>query len=133
MTLAEAAARIGRKVTYRDYGRDPETGVITSVSEHFVFVRYGGDKTSRATHPEALAAHLSYDEAVALLPDGRVHTFVNPAGMLVGADWDREDIYELLRSGRPELSGEQATAWGHGIVAFREAGPVFIATRLARS
>ena len=75
---------------------------------------------------------LTYDEAVAMLPEGRVHTFVNPPmGILIGADWDREDIYALLRSGRPELSGEQATAMGHGLVAFRETGPVFIETQAA--
>lgn len=77
---------------------------------------------------------LTYDQAVALLPgDERIHTFVNPAGMLVGADWDREDILALLRDGRPELSGDQASAMGHGLVAFRGEGadkhPVFIATR----
>jgi hypothetical protein len=73
---------------------------------------------------------LTYDEAVALLPEGeRVHTFVNPAGMLVGADWDRAEVLALLRAGRPERSGEQATAMGHGIVAFRASGPVFIETR----
>lgn len=76
---------------------------------------------------------LAYDEAVAMLPEGdEVHTFVSaPPAILIGADWDRERIYALLRDGTPELSGEQATAMGHGIVAFRggdRSEPVFIAT-----
>lgn len=129
MTLEECAGAIGHKVTYRDHGRT-EDGVIASANHRFAFVRYGGDEHARATDPEALALQLSLDEAVALLPsEGRIHTFTNPAGMLLGADWDREKILDLLRTGRPELSGEQATASGHGIVAFRGNDPVFIETR----
>lgn len=77
---------------------------------------------------------LTYDQAVAMLPGGdRIHTFVNPVGMLIGANWDREDVLALLRDGNPELSGGQATAMGHGLVAFRgeddNRHPVFIATK----
>lgn len=76
---------------------------------------------------------LTYGQAVALLPDDeRIHTFMNPAGMLIGADWDREDVLALLRDGQPELSGDQATAMGHGIVAFRggdRGEPMFVATK----
>jgi hypothetical protein len=73
---------------------------------------------------------LTYGQALAMLPDGdEIHAFTNPAGMLVGADWDRSDVLALLRTGRPELSGDQATAMGHGLVAFRGDVPVFFATR----
>lgn len=73
---------------------------------------------------------LTFEQAVAMLPDGdRVHTFLDSGIALLGADWDREEILDLLRTGQPELSGEIATARGHGIVAFRESGPVFIETR----
>jgi hypothetical protein len=80
------------------------------------------------------AVPLAYAQAVAMLPDGeQVHTFANPdGGMLLGADWDRAAVLELLREGRPELSGSAATRMGHGIVAFRPSGPVFIATRTDR-
>ncbi len=75
---------------------------------------------------------LSYEDAVTMLPDGpQIHTFVNPGvGMVVGADWDRDEILELLKTGKPELSGEQATRMGHGIVAWRqpEGKAIFIAT-----
>lgn len=134
MTLTECAANVGRAVTYRDYGREPEAGIITSAGQRAVFVRYGDDKASKATDSEALALRLSLDEAVALLPDGDdIHAFVNPAGILVGADWKRGRILDLLRNGKPELSGTEATASGHGIVAFREDGPVFIETRAVTS
>lgn len=82
---------------------------------------------------------LSYDDAVALLPDGEeIHTFVNPSNnMLVGADWSREHILELLKTGAPELAGDAATSMGHGLVAFRvvdmekevKRDPIFIATK----
>lgn len=74
---------------------------------------------------------LSYEQAEAMLPDGeQVHTFLDGGLALIGADWDRDQVLMLLRDGHPELSGEAATAMGHGLVAFRPyAGPVFIETR----
>jgi hypothetical protein len=80
------------------------------------------------------AAYLTYDEAVALLPDDdRIHTFLNPAeDILLGADWDRDHILALLReTGRREVTGPDAQAMGHGLAAWRASGPVFIATRKA--
>lgn len=71
---------------------------------------------------------LTFDEAVALLPDKeRVHTFTNPApGVLCGADWDREEILALMRSCPDaecaEVTGAQAQAVGHGIVIHKSAG-----------
>lgn len=84
--------------------------------------------------------YLSYDEAVAMLPDGdEIHTFVNPTGgMMVGADWSRESVLELFKTGLPEIAGEMATSMGHGIVAWRKVidgdkrfDPIFIATKEA--
>jgi hypothetical protein len=74
---------------------------------------------------------LSYDEAVALLPDDeQIHTFVDGGLALIGADWDREDILKLLReTERREVTGPAAQAMGHGMAAYREAGPVFIETK----
>jgi hypothetical protein len=77
---------------------------------------------------------LTYEQAVAMLPDnGRIHTFVNPAGILVGTDWDREQILDLLRTGEPELAGDMATSMGHGLAAHRGTGPVFIETKSGAS
>ena len=75
MTLEEAAERIGQKVIYRathspagegrpqldpyphEIGHGPaEEGVITSVGKAYVFVRYGADTGSKATHPAMLEA-----------------------------------------------------------------------------
>lgn len=61
LTLATAAEHIGRKVIYTPPGGvylpprpDRDVGVITSVTEHYVFVRYGADTGSKATRPEDL-------------------------------------------------------------------------------
>jgi hypothetical protein len=60
--------------------------------------------------------------------------------MMVGADWSRESVLDLLKTGKPELSGEMATSMGHGIVAWRKIvnddelfDPLFIATKEAAS
>jgi hypothetical protein len=57
MTLDEARARIGDAVIYHPYAPEldrVEEGVITSVNDLFVFVRYGADKGSKATAAERL-------------------------------------------------------------------------------
>lgn len=62
--------------------------------------------------------YLTYDEAVSLLPyEDEIHTFINN-GILIGADWSREDILDKLRKSTIELSGPTATAMGHGIAAY---------------
>lgn len=80
---------------------------------------------------------LTYDQAVAMLPDGdMIHTFMNPnGGMLIGADHSRESILNTLKTGRPELAGEAAKSMGHGIVVFLKVvgndlyDPLFIQTK----
>lgn len=54
MTLDEARQHIGGPVAYKPPAGDPEQGVITSTSEHWVFVRYGSDGFSKATDPGCL-------------------------------------------------------------------------------
>lgn len=62
---------------------------------------------------------LSYEEAEAMLPDGdTIHTFASNGMMIIGADWDRKDVLNLLKTGKPELAGDMATGMGHGLVAF---------------
>lgn len=73
---------------------------------------------------------LTFEEAVAMLPDAaEIHTFLSGGMAMIGAAWDREDILDLLRTGRPELSGDLATSMNHGLVAWRGSQPVFIETR----
>lgn len=55
MTLDEARDHIGAGVIYEPYpGAPKEDGAITSVNDTFVFVRYVGDRASKATAPELL-------------------------------------------------------------------------------
>lgn len=56
MTLEAAAAAIGHTVTYTplDDPHRAETGEIVAVSSRYVFVRYGGDRHSKATTPDRL-------------------------------------------------------------------------------
>jgi hypothetical protein len=74
---------------------------------------------------------LTYDEAVALLPEGeRIHTFLDSGIAILGADWDREQVLALLATtDRREVTGSAAQSMGHGLAAFRDGEPVFIETR----
>ena len=58
MTIEEAKEGIGRNVIYTPFeGCDSsliENGVITSVNDRFVFVRYGYSQNGIATSPEDL-------------------------------------------------------------------------------
>lgn len=55
ITLDQAPANIGNPVIYtQPHGVKTEDGVITSVGAQFVFVRYGNDRHSKATHPDNL-------------------------------------------------------------------------------
>jgi hypothetical protein len=60
---------------------------------------------------------LTRDEAAKLLTPGEsVHTFKQAGPVLIGADWRRNDLLKLADRYGAELSGEQATAMGHGVV-----------------
>lgn len=55
MTLDEARQSIGSGVVFRGgASSEDEDGVITSVNDTYVFVRYGGDQHGKATRPEDL-------------------------------------------------------------------------------
>lgn len=58
MTLEEAREKIGYIVEYSPYENCPqnekEYGIITSVNDYYVFVKYGTDFISKATRPEDL-------------------------------------------------------------------------------
>jgi len=60
MTPAEFGQHIGQSVVYTPPGCESECtrreqGVITAVSDRYVFVRYGADVHAKATAPENLA------------------------------------------------------------------------------
>lgn len=72
---------------------------------------------------------LTAEEAIAMLPDGEtVHTFRGGGMLLLGADWDRAEILELIRNHLCELAGPGATAMGHGLYVHDGSG-LFVATR----
>jgi hypothetical protein len=55
MPIEATSQDIGRKVVYRDRsGYKVEEGVITSMNDRYVFVRYGAETTSKATCPKDL-------------------------------------------------------------------------------
>lgn len=76
---------------------------------------------------------LTADEAIARLPDGpMIHCHRNPAvGILLGADWSREDLIAHIRAFFCEESGPAATAMGMGLCVNDKKGLLFVETRKA--
>lgn len=73
--------------------------------------------------------HLTYDQAVALLPPGdRIHTFRGTLPLMIGADWPREKLLAHIREHGAELSGPGATGMGHGLALIDSVGLLFIET-----
>lgn len=73
---------------------------------------------------------LTKEEAIAMLPDGdTIHTFRNPAGMLLGADWSRADVIKAIEQHEVELAGDTATQMKHGMVLHDGRGYLFIQTK----
>jgi len=70
-----------------------------------------------------------------MLPDGdTIHTFRQPApGMLVGVDWDREEVIAHIGFHGAELSGPTAIDLGHGLVIHDLVGPLFVATKVVQA
>jgi exoribonuclease R len=55
VTLDEARAHVGDAVTYQaHHGAQVEQGVVTSVNDSYVFVRFGANPTSAACRPDHL-------------------------------------------------------------------------------
>lgn len=73
---------------------------------------------------------LTVEEAVALLPAGdTIHTFRNPGvGMLVGADFPRDEIIERMKKFGVCLSGPAATRMRHGLFIEEPRG-LFVETK----
>ena len=70
-------------------------------------------------------------QAISLLNEGdEIHTFRNTGGFLLGCNYDRESLIELLEanSDKIEIAGEQATQLKHGVVLEDDKGYLFIET-----
>ena len=63
---------------------------------------------------------ITQEEAMSVLPEGEdIHTFINSGGMLIGADWSRQNVEERLRNSvKIEIAGGVARNMGHGIVSY---------------
>lgn len=73
---------------------------------------------------------LELEEAMKMIPNtDTIHVFRNPNGMLIGADWSREEVIDLIKQYGAELSGEQATRMGHGL-AVNDGAWCFIETKV---
>lgn len=73
---------------------------------------------------------VSFDEAIAMLPDGdHVHTFRGTGPVMIGTDWPRHILLETIQRHGAELSGPNATRVRHGLVLFDDKGPLFIETK----
>lgn len=55
MTLEEANNSIGRKVVFEQFGCKKEEGVITSVNDRFIFVRFGNSCQGQACSPSSIS------------------------------------------------------------------------------
>ena len=65
---------------------------------------------------------LTEEAAINILPDGeQIHTFRNSGFMLLGADWDREDIIqEIRKADSREITGKMARGLKHGLCLWNE-------------
>jgi len=70
-------------------------------------------------------------EALALLPEGEdIHTFRSGSFALIGVDWRRESVENVLQKfpDKIEVAGSTARRMGHGLCVEDDKGFLFIAT-----
>jgi hypothetical protein len=78
---------------------------------------------------------LTYQQACDLLPSGeRIHTFRQAGPCLIGADWDRTELLDLMRvfEHTLEQTGEQAQSMKHGLALRDRSGVLFIETKASQ-
>jgi hypothetical protein len=75
--------------------------------------------------------YITHEEAIAMLPDGdTIHTFKSPyPGVMLGADWTRDEIIKCIKNLKPQLSGYHAASTNHALCVKDGAGYLFIETR----
>lgn len=63
---------------------------------------------------------LTAEQAEAMLPEGEtVHNYRNPAGMMIGCDWERDAVILALRAAQSiEIGGPACKAMRHPLVVF---------------
>jgi hypothetical protein len=120
VNLDQAREHVGSRVVYRpDPAIPAEEGVITSVTDRWVFVRYGADIGAKATGPENL--DLVLDPNPAPSPD-RTDTLRGAVPLPLGTVRHRRTFDELLAThGSARVSPIQLTpddASDHGITEY---------------
>ena len=90
------------------------------ITPNNIKVEKDGNKIFLIEQEAKMKKIITVDEAIKILPKGNsVHTFVNIAMGLVGADWSKEDIIDKLKAvDTIEISGDHARNMGHGLVAY---------------
>lgn len=72
---------------------------------------------------------LTKEQAISLLPEtDDIHTFRNGAGIMIGCDWRRAKLIELIESlpeNSIEIGGSNCRRFGHGLVLWSD-GMLFI-------
>lgn len=66
---------------------------------------------------------ITAEEAINVLPEGKtIHTFLSNGVMLVGADWDREDVLEKINDPEYliEITGPESRSLGHGLAVYHK-------------
>lgn len=65
--------------------------------------------------------YISVEEAIKLLPDGEtIHTFYGGVA-LIGAEWERQDVIDKLKSvDKIEIAGEFTRRMGHGLAVYND-------------
>jgi len=71
-----------------------------------------------------------FGEAKKRLPEGdKVHTFRQSGPMLIGADWSKKDILEVMEKHEILETGPRAQGMNHGLALIDKSGHLFIATK----
>lgn len=71
---------------------------------------------------------LTKEEALSLLPDNsNIHTFRGMPGILIGADWDKDELITEINRCKCEIGGAMCRHMGHGLVIWTDRDdPLFV-------
>ena len=77
-------------------------------------------KQDKAEAEKDRKTFLNPDEAISILKDeDQIHTFRTAGNILLGADWDRDELIEEIRKAEVrEIAGQNAQAMKHGLCIY---------------
>lgn len=77
-----------------------------------------------------MSEFLPLEVAVGMITENKyVHTFRQGGMIIIGADWERDDLISAMEKHGVQLAGEQATQMGHGLCLKDDRGFLFIETK----